>query len=229
MPRPHTAIAMPRWRGGKISQSTAIAIGITGPPPRPCRMRIATRNSTDGAMPERNELMMNTVVHTRKSRRRPRRAVSQPVAGSTMAFAARYEVNTHETSSTLAESAPWMCGSATLVTLVSRIWSTDTTITLIVIIHRRALERGASTGSAIARTCYGTRPRNQSCSGRDRGERGIARSGRIGLPETRSRGGAAMRYEIISADCHIDLCWLPPDLFVKNAVPEMRDRMPYVD
>src|SRR5262249_38795830 len=37
-----------------------------------------------------------------------------------------------------------------------------------------------------------------------------------------------MRYDIISADCHIDLCWLPPDLFVQNAVPEMRDRMPYV-
>ncbi|PYM35609.1 MAG: hypothetical protein DME17_11925 [Candidatus Rokuibacteriota bacterium] len=36
------------------------------------------------------------------------------------------------------------------------------------------------------------------------------------------------RYEIISADCHIDLCWLPPDLFVANACPELRDRMPYV-
>ena len=41
---------------GKISQSTAWTMGITGPPPRPCRMRIATRNSTLGAMPERNEL-----------------------------------------------------------------------------------------------------------------------------------------------------------------------------
>ena len=37
-----------------------------------------------------------------------------------------------------------------------------------------------------------------------------------------------MRDEIISADCHIDLCWLPPDLFVSNASPELRDRMPYV-
>ncbi len=25
-----------------------------------------------------------------------------------------------------------------------------------------------------------------------------------------------MRYEMISADCHIDLCWLPPDLFVEQ-------------
>ena len=37
-----------------------------------------------------------------------------------------------------------------------------------------------------------------------------------------------MRYEMISADCHVDLCWLPPDLFSANASPEMRDRMPYV-
>jgi hypothetical protein len=26
-----------------------------------------------------------------------------------------------------------------------------------------------------------------------------------------------MRYTRISADCHIDLCWLPPDLFTSNA------------
>src|SRR5438046_8728817 len=38
-----------------------------------------------------------------------------------------------------------------------------------------------------------------------------------------------MRYEMISADCHIDLCWLPPDLFVTNAAStEWRDRMPHV-
>jgi predicted TIM-barrel fold metal-dependent hydrolase len=37
-----------------------------------------------------------------------------------------------------------------------------------------------------------------------------------------------MRYEAISADCHIDLCWLPPDLFTTNASAALRDRMPYV-
>jgi predicted TIM-barrel fold metal-dependent hydrolase len=37
-----------------------------------------------------------------------------------------------------------------------------------------------------------------------------------------------MRYEMISADCHLDLCWLPPDLFVTQASREMRDRVPYV-
>jgi predicted TIM-barrel fold metal-dependent hydrolase len=37
-----------------------------------------------------------------------------------------------------------------------------------------------------------------------------------------------MRYSRISADCHIDLCWLPPDLFTSNASAAMKDRMPYV-
>ena len=37
-----------------------------------------------------------------------------------------------------------------------------------------------------------------------------------------------MRYEVISADCHIDLIWLPPDLFTANASADLRDRMPYV-
>jgi predicted TIM-barrel fold metal-dependent hydrolase len=37
-----------------------------------------------------------------------------------------------------------------------------------------------------------------------------------------------MRYEMISADCHVDLCWLPPDLFVTRASSELRDRMPHV-
>ena len=37
-----------------------------------------------------------------------------------------------------------------------------------------------------------------------------------------------MRYEVISADCHVDLCWLPPKLFTENASAAMRSRMPYV-
>ena len=37
-----------------------------------------------------------------------------------------------------------------------------------------------------------------------------------------------MDYRCISADCHIDLCWLPHDLFVANASKSMKDRMPFV-
>src|SRR4029077_16480588 len=37
-----------------------------------------------------------------------------------------------------------------------------------------------------------------------------------------------MKYEVISADCHVDLIWLPPDLFTENASAAFKDRMPYV-
>ena len=50
---------------------------------------MATRNSRVGAMPERNELVVKSTVQIRKKRRRPKRAESQPVAGMTMALAAR--------------------------------------------------------------------------------------------------------------------------------------------
>jgi predicted TIM-barrel fold metal-dependent hydrolase len=37
-----------------------------------------------------------------------------------------------------------------------------------------------------------------------------------------------MNYTRISADCHIDLPWMPPDLFTSSASQAMKDRMPYV-
>src|SRR2546428_8273656 len=35
-------------------------------------------------------------------------------------------------------------------------------------------------------------------------------------------------YNRISADCHLDLIWLPPDLFTSEAPAHLKDRMPYV-
>jgi predicted TIM-barrel fold metal-dependent hydrolase len=37
-----------------------------------------------------------------------------------------------------------------------------------------------------------------------------------------------MKYDVISADCHVDLIWLPPDLFTANAPAALKERMPYV-
>src|SRR5919201_5888516 len=37
-----------------------------------------------------------------------------------------------------------------------------------------------------------------------------------------------MNYKRISADCHIDLPWMPPDLFTSNATAALKDRMPFV-
>ncbi len=38
-----------------------------------------------------------------------------------------------------------------------------------------------------------------------------------------------MEYKCISSDCHIDLIWLPPNLFTSNASGQMKNWMPYVD
>ena len=37
-----------------------------------------------------------------------------------------------------------------------------------------------------------------------------------------------MQYKRISADCHLDMPWMPPDLFTSMASREMKDRMPFV-
>ncbi|HYM02261.1 MAG TPA: amidohydrolase family protein [Stellaceae bacterium] len=37
-----------------------------------------------------------------------------------------------------------------------------------------------------------------------------------------------MQYRRISADCHLDLPWMPPDLFVSEASAAMKERMPFV-
>ena len=38
-----------------------------------------------------------------------------------------------------------------------------------------------------------------------------------------------MQYKRISADCHLDLPWLPAELFVSEAKRELKERMPYVE
>ena len=38
-----------------------------------------------------------------------------------------------------------------------------------------------------------------------------------------------VRGKVISADCHIDLIWLPPELFTEEAPAHLKERMPYVD
>ena len=38
----------------------------------------------------------------------------------------------------------------------------------------------------------------------------------------------ARKYQRISADCHLDMLWLPPELFTSNASSKLRDLMPYV-
>src|SRR5919201_3268209 len=102
-----------------------------------------------GAAPDTNELPTKIVAHIRKNRFRPNNPASHGVAGITTAFAARYEVITHETSSSPADSEPCRCGRMTFVTLVSRICMNATTITVKVIAHLRAGEIGGASGDVV--------------------------------------------------------------------------------
>ena len=38
-----------------------------------------------------------------------------------------------------------------------------------------------------------------------------------------------MDYNIITADTHMDVTWLPGDMFVKGAPDALKDKMPYVN
>ena len=38
-----------------------------------------------------------------------------------------------------------------------------------------------------------------------------------------------MKYNRISADCHLDMPWMPPTLFTSEASRDLKDRMPYVE
>src|SRR5262249_39093540 len=50
----------------------------------------------------------------------------------------------------------------------------------------------------------------------------------IGVEAAIRGGRSAMKSTRISADCHIDLPWIPPDLFTANASAAMKERMPFV-
>src|SRR3954462_3987573 len=41
-------------------------------------------------------------------------------------------------------------------------------------------------------------------------------------------GNAPMQYRRISADCHLDMIWLPPDLFTSQAPRDLKERMPFI-
>ena len=101
-----------------------------------------------GASPQSADDAVKPAVHTRKKRLRPSTPASQPVAGRTTALAARYDVSTQDTSSTPAESAPWMCGRATLMTVMSSTCMIVTVMTVAVMAQRSAGVSGASFAAA---------------------------------------------------------------------------------
>src|SRR5437762_11853536 len=91
----------------------------------------------------------------------------------------------------------------------------------LVIVRRRA-----SAGGAQPRDGLGAHNTAHRIARR---RRGILR-GRSARRGARSIGREVrpMEYQVISADCHIDMTWMPGDLWVKNAPAKWRDQVPQV-
>ena len=89
------------------------------PPVAPWMRRKSTSMGRFGARPQSREAMVKPLTETMSSRLRPKKRASQPVSGSTIALATRYDVRTHVDSSMVADRLPAMCGSDTLTTVVS--------------------------------------------------------------------------------------------------------------
>ena len=74
-------------------------MGCNPPPPMPWTARKNSNSGRLGARPQSNELSVKIVREIMKYRLRPIISASHPLMGSTIAFAARYEVSTQVLSS----------------------------------------------------------------------------------------------------------------------------------
>ena len=83
------AMAVPRLFAGKLSSSTACAMGTIAPPPAPCKMRARISIGRFNATPHNTEANVNIAMHQIRTRLRPNRFPSQPVIGRMMALATR--------------------------------------------------------------------------------------------------------------------------------------------
>ena len=72
-----------------------------------------------GARPQRNDALVKPTTAVISSRFLPKYEASQPVIGSTIAFATRYDVSAHVASSGVADRLPAICARDTFTTVVS--------------------------------------------------------------------------------------------------------------
>src|SRR5262249_45996093 len=121
--------------GGNASSSTACESGCSAPPVAPCMTRNAMSDGRFGASPHRNDDTVKPTTDAISRFLRPKTLASHPVIGRMMAFARRYDVNTHVASSIVADRLPAMWGSDTLTTVVSSTSMKVANITEMAMIH----------------------------------------------------------------------------------------------
>ena len=86
---PKTAMAMPRFCGGKLSMRMAWDSGWSAPPAAPWSTRASTSMAMVGAAPQAAEARVKPVTQSIRKRLRPNVLLSHPVMGSTMALLTR--------------------------------------------------------------------------------------------------------------------------------------------
>ncbi|MCY1414045.1 hypothetical protein D9M71_294850 [compost metagenome] len=138
------AMPLARWCSGSLIRVRVNASGISAPPVKPCRARNTIMLSRLHAMEQSRDATRNPRdTHTAR-RRADSSCTSQAVSGIMMISATRYEVEIHEPSSRVADSAPWMSLSEELVIWMSSTAMNAPSITLITAIQSRRV--GSPTG-----------------------------------------------------------------------------------
>src|SRR5207244_3783331 len=99
--------------------STDCDSGTSAAPQIPCSTRYTTSWVRLVALPHKAEAMVNPATEIRNTYLMPKCPASQPVSGIMIAAETMYEVRTQATWSCEAESAPWICGRATLAIVLS--------------------------------------------------------------------------------------------------------------
>jgi hypothetical protein len=84
-----TAMAIPRFAGGKLSIKTACEIGCNAPPAAPWITRAMIRKPRLPAIPHRADAIVNKVMQPMRNRLRPKTWPNQLVAGRMIAFESR--------------------------------------------------------------------------------------------------------------------------------------------
>ena len=88
-PRPKTAMAVPRLATGKLSRRIAWESGCSAPPAAPCTTRATMSQESSLAAPHVAEAKVKMTMQAIKNRFRPKKLLSHPVIGNTMALATR--------------------------------------------------------------------------------------------------------------------------------------------
>ncbi len=126
--------------------------GSVGAPNAPCRIRQNISSSSDCDNPHISVEAPKPAMQAHIDRLRPNRLTSHPVIGVAIAVARRLNVTIHDTSSAVADMAPWICGMIEVTTMMVVKYSITVSMPLTSRSRRRLSDIGGGdvSGSSVA-------------------------------------------------------------------------------